>query len=155
VLKLRQNIYIMLHNFIMLSSFEDHLTQKALVKEKYVPFYMKWVSDCYAFLNIPDSMILNLEQKMQFLKNLVKTHEDWQVKQASNALRLYNFTSLLRYKKIPPPNLQGTKMNGAALKHGLAKPSGSDIAHIARKRPISPGCIHFRDISMIKTHPNW
>ncbi len=75
----------------MLSSFKDHLTQKALVKEKYVPFYMKWVSDCYSFLNVSDSMILNLEQKMQFLKYLAKTHEDGQVKQANNALKFYTY----------------------------------------------------------------
>lgn len=75
----------------MLSSFKDHLFQKALVKEKYVPFYLKWVSECYSFLNESDSQVLSLEQKQNFLKHLSKTHEDWQVKQADNALRLYSY----------------------------------------------------------------
>ena len=93
--------------FIMLSSFKDHLTQKSLVKEKYVPFYTKWVSDCYSFLNVSDSMILNLEQKMQFLENLAKTHEEWQVKQAGSALRLALFFYVIvhhKERKIPREN---------------------------------------------------
>ena len=70
----------------MLSAFKDYLSQKALVKEKYVPFYLKWVSDCYSFLSEPESVVLNPEQTNRFQKYLAKTHEDWQVKQASNAL---------------------------------------------------------------------
>ncbi|WP_200891792.1 integron integrase [Candidatus Brocadia sinica] len=77
--------------FIMLSSFKDYLTQKALVKEKDVPFYLKWVSDCYSFLDTPDSVVLNPEQTNRFQKYLAKTHEDGQVKQAENALRLYSY----------------------------------------------------------------
>ncbi len=60
----------------MLLSFKDYLIQKALIKDKYIPFYLKWASDCYAFLNIPDSQIVNSEQKNLFLKHLSKTHED-------------------------------------------------------------------------------
>lgn len=74
----------------MLSAFKSYLTQKAVVKEKYVPFYLKWVSDCYSFFNAPDSVVLNSEQTNRFQKYLAKTHEDWQVKQASNALKLYS-----------------------------------------------------------------
>ena len=75
----------------MPSTFKDYLTQKALVKGKYVPFYLKWVSDCYSFLSEQDSVVLNPEQTDRFRQYLAKTHEDWQVKQASNALRLYNY----------------------------------------------------------------
>jgi len=32
----------------MLLSFKDYFIQKALVKDKYVPFYLKWISDCFA-----------------------------------------------------------------------------------------------------------
>jgi hypothetical protein len=62
---------------------------KALVKDKYLPFYLKWVSDCYSFLNEPDSVVLKPEQTNRFQKYLAETHEYWQVKQAINALRLY------------------------------------------------------------------
>lgn len=59
----------------MLSSFKDYLTQKALVKEKDVPFYLKWVSDCYSFLDTPDSVVLNPEQTNRFQKYLAKTQD--------------------------------------------------------------------------------
>ncbi len=89
----------------MLSAFNAYLIQKALVKDKYVPFYLKWVSDCYSFLNEPDSVVLNPEQTNRFQKYLAKTHEDWQVKQASNALRLYSYylTSLQKNVSIKSP----------------------------------------------------
>lgn len=76
----------------MLSAFKDYLIQGALVKEKYIPFYLKWVSVCYAFLDEPDSHALSLEQKKHFLKHLSKAHEQWQVKQADNALRFLQGT---------------------------------------------------------------
>lgn len=88
-------------NFIMLLNFKDHIIQKSLVKDKYVPFYLKWISDCYSFFNEPDSRILNLEQRNQFLKYLSKTHEDWQVKQADNALRLYIYFLSSLQKNTP------------------------------------------------------
>jgi len=75
----------------MLSSFKDYLIQKVLVKEQYVPFYLKWVSDCYSFLNEPDSVVLNFEQTSRFQKYSAKIHDEWQVRQASNALRLYSY----------------------------------------------------------------
>ncbi len=70
----------------MLSDFKGYLLQKSLIEEKYVLFYLKWVSECYSFLNESNSKILTHEQKHTFLKHLSQTHEDWQVKQAGNAL---------------------------------------------------------------------
>lgn len=89
----------------MFSAFKDYLIQKALVKEKYVPFYLKWVSDCYSFLNEPVSVVLNSEQTNRFQKYLAKTYEEWQVKQASNALKLYSYylTSLQKNAPLKSP----------------------------------------------------
>ncbi len=61
------------------------------MKPKYIPHYIKWVSNCYSFLNIPSTTRINIDQKKQFLSHMAKTHEDWQVKQADTALRLYDF----------------------------------------------------------------
>lgn len=36
-------------------------------------------------------------QKSQFLKHFSKNHEDWQVNQADNALRLYSYFLSLEY----------------------------------------------------------
>lgn len=75
----------------MLMKFKTNLIQKILIKEKSVPFYLKWVADGYAFLDSPRSEPLGRQGKEQFLQHLAKTHEDWQVKQAEHALRLYAY----------------------------------------------------------------
>ncbi len=75
----------------MLRAYEAFLIKKGTIKSQYVPFYLKWVSDCYAFLNEPLSNRLGTEQKKQFLSEMAKRHEDWQVKQADTALRLYDY----------------------------------------------------------------
>lgn len=32
----------------MFSTFKDYLTEKSLASAKYVPLYIRWLSDCYA-----------------------------------------------------------------------------------------------------------
>jgi integron integrase len=75
----------------MLRTFETFLSKKETVKTQYLPFYLKWVSDCYAFLNEPLDNRLASEERKQFLTHIAKRHEEWQVKQADTALRLYDY----------------------------------------------------------------
>jgi len=75
----------------VLANYEAFLTTKGAVKPQYIPCYLKWVSDCYVFLNEPLSNRLNSDQKKQFLSDMAKRYEDWQVKQADTALRLYDY----------------------------------------------------------------
>lgn len=75
----------------MLESFKQFLSSKGKVNDKYIPFYLKWVTEGYRFLDIPLSQLITNEQKSQFLKYLSKNHEDWQVNQTDNALRLYGY----------------------------------------------------------------
>lgn len=75
----------------MLESFKQFLSSKGKVSDKYIPFYLKWVAESYRFLDIPLIQLITNEQKGQFLKQLSKNHEDWQVNQADNALRLYGY----------------------------------------------------------------
>jgi integron integrase len=75
----------------MLRNYEAFLTKNGTVKTQYVPYYLKWVSDCYGFLDQPLSNRLSIEQKKEFLLDMAKRHEDWQVKQADTALRLYDY----------------------------------------------------------------
>ena len=75
----------------MLESFKTFLSSKGKVNDKYLPFYLRWVTEGYRFLDIPLSQPMINEQKSQFLKHLSKNHEDWQVNQADNALRLYSY----------------------------------------------------------------
>jgi hypothetical protein len=75
----------------MLKAYEAFLLQKGTVKSQYIPFYLKWVSECYTFLNEHPQTRLSLEQKKRFLSQMAKRHEDWQVNQADTALRLYDY----------------------------------------------------------------
>jgi len=54
----------------MLADFRTDLTQKVLIKEKSVPFYLKWMADGYAFLDCPRSEPLGHSGKEQFLQHL-------------------------------------------------------------------------------------
>ena len=67
------------------------MSKKGKINDKYLPFYLKWITECFRFLDIPLSQSITNEQKSQFLKYLSKNHEDWQVNQADNALRFYSY----------------------------------------------------------------
>jgi integron integrase len=75
----------------MLDNFRDYLLSRGTTKSTCVPYYVKWVGDCYSFLNIPDSARIDNDRKNQFLSHMAKSYEDWQVKQADAALRLYEY----------------------------------------------------------------
>jgi site-specific recombinase XerD len=79
----------------MLRAYEAFLTKKGAAKTQYVPFYLKWVSDCYGFLNEPLSSRLTSEQSKQFLSHIAKRHEDWQAKQASVHTLRHSFATHL------------------------------------------------------------
>lgn len=74
----------------MIERFKLFLTAKK-VNEKYVPYYLKWVTDAYRFADLELTKPLANELKTSFLKQLEKKHETWQVNQADNALRLYGY----------------------------------------------------------------
>ncbi len=75
----------------MLQAFQAYLSAVKHVKEKHVPYYLKWVSDCYSYCNESVENRVSTDKKQVFLKYLAKHHEDWQVNQADYALRLYQF----------------------------------------------------------------
>ena len=55
----------------MLREFEAFLPTKGTVKAQYLPFYLKWVSDCYAYLDQPLSERPGAEQNKQFQRTSV------------------------------------------------------------------------------------
>jgi len=75
----------------MLDKFKGYLVQKGDINPNYVPYYVKWVAGCYSFFNASGITRLNTDQKRQYLSDISKNHEDWQVKQADTALRLYDY----------------------------------------------------------------
>jgi len=75
----------------MLKAYEIFLNKKGNIKSQYIPYYLKWVSDCYHFLNQPLSIRLNSDQKKEFLSDMGRKYEEWQGNQADAALRLYDY----------------------------------------------------------------
>ncbi len=75
----------------MLATFKQFLSEKERVPDQNLPYYLKWVADCYRFFNLAEEDLLSNEQHEKFLHQLAKNHEDWQVRQADRALCLYIF----------------------------------------------------------------
>ena len=75
----------------MTDHFRKYLLGNTHVNSKYITYYLKWISECYSFHDSPMEHRITSDQKQQFLAHLAKTHEDWQVKQADYALRLYHY----------------------------------------------------------------
>ena len=47
------------------------------IKEKYIPYYVRWVARCYAFLDEELSARLDGSQKERFLRHIGGQHEEW------------------------------------------------------------------------------
>jgi hypothetical protein len=80
-----------IYKLIMFDAFKQFLNIKERLREKNIHYYLKWVSDCYSYFDIPVTNPLTNEQNTKFLNHLAKKHEDWQVQQADRALRLYDY----------------------------------------------------------------
>jgi hypothetical protein len=83
----------------MLTQLKDYLVSKGTARDKEIPYYCKWVADCYTACNAQNSTILSPQKKQFFLKQMAKDHEDWQVKPADAALRLYEYFLTSHEKK--------------------------------------------------------
>ena len=57
----------------------------------YIPYYVKWASECYSYLDEAVGNRITSDNKQKYLNHLSKAHEDWQVNQADYAIRLYQF----------------------------------------------------------------
>lgn len=75
----------------MLEGFSAFLDASRTVGAKYRPYYLRWVSSFYSYLNVPESTQFTNDQKKEFLAHLSRRNEDWQVEQADQAIRLYGY----------------------------------------------------------------
>jgi hypothetical protein len=80
-----------IYKLVMLTTFRQFLSSKERIPERNIPYYLKWIFDCYRFFNVAETNPLTNDQRVQFLTHLAKKHEDWQVEQADRALRLYGY----------------------------------------------------------------
>ncbi len=75
---------------------EDFLINKSKVKEQHVFYYLKWISEYQSFKLHNSDSDLN-----DFLLNLSKRFESWQVNQAQKAVNLYKYYNNT-YAEIKP-----------------------------------------------------
>jgi predicted dithiol-disulfide oxidoreductase (DUF899 family) len=75
----------------MLEGFRKFLVEKKLVHKNAVSWYCRWISSCFESYNLDFREVLSEKQNQEFLIQFGKNHEDWQVKQAQDALRLFKY----------------------------------------------------------------
>jgi integron integrase len=73
--------------------FQKYILSKQLVSEKKAPYYVSWVTRCYQFCGKQPGETVFPEEINRFLRNLSKFKEEWQVKQAGEAMDLFLFFS--------------------------------------------------------------
>ena len=74
-----------------LQLFENFLREKRLTQEKHLSYYLHWVSRFLTFCSDHHASPADDSQTEPFLRQLAKTKEEWQVKQAREALQLFLF----------------------------------------------------------------
>ena len=74
-----------------MDDFVQYLSKKRIVNSKQRSFYALWVRNFYHYLNQKPGRPFSDDQVKRFLVVLSDTHEDWQVEQAKDAVRLYRY----------------------------------------------------------------
>ena len=76
---------------VILKDFQRFLSEKKMANPNSIPYLSIWVANCYDSFDLSLTQPLNETQKQEFIAQFTKNHEDWQVKQAQDALRLFQF----------------------------------------------------------------
>ena len=79
--------------------FSKYLREKANIDEKKLPYYLKWVKSFLNHIERTDKKNFTSDEKADFIFWLSSEFEEWQIKQADHALRLYrHFLSIANNK---------------------------------------------------------
>jgi len=73
----------------LMEQFKSYLLSRRLIDEKKAGFYLYWVTRFYAFCKKHPKDPITTEDIERYLKHLSKSKEEWQVKQAAEAIQLY------------------------------------------------------------------
>ncbi len=74
-----------------MDEFTNYLLSKAIVPQKQVRYYVSWLKTFFRLIGKDPSENVSSEEINQFLKNLAKRSEGWQVKQAEQAIRIFRY----------------------------------------------------------------
>ncbi len=76
---------------LLFRDFQDFLARKQHVPENRLPYYPRWVSRFHEFCSCQNIDGTGKDAIFSYLQDLAKDHEDWQVQQAKEAVRLYRY----------------------------------------------------------------
>lgn len=95
----------------MLNAFENELASDKSLNSKHLPHYMRWVRNCYSYFRLPPTERLSQDQIHTYLSRLENSREPWQVKQAGQALRRYDYFLARKNPSVLPftPDPEGWK----------------------------------------------
>src|SRR4030043_922786 len=74
-----------------MEQFKSYLITSKLTDEKKAGFYLSWVTRFFEFSNKNPEDSVTQQEIERFLRYLSRNREDWQVKQASDAIQLYQY----------------------------------------------------------------
>ncbi len=74
-----------------MKAFGHYLKTQCGLNNMKIPFYQKWVTDCYHYFNQSLENKIQPEQTKDFIRFLGRSRQDWQVKQAEHALQLFSY----------------------------------------------------------------
>ncbi len=89
-----------------MTGFQEYLASVAHVPERNVPYYMRWVLRAYELVQWPVGKPLSSEAEQQALSKLQQQCEDWQVRQARHALRLYRYFLSSQHAEHGPASVE-------------------------------------------------
>ena len=83
-----------------MDDFKAYILSRRIANEKSADFYVNWVTGFFGFCskNLEDSV--TTEEIEEYLAYLAKRKEDWQVRQASDAIQLYLFFKKRNNKEL-------------------------------------------------------
>jgi len=84
---------------LLFKDFQDFILRSQHLPEKRIPFYLRWVSRFHEFCSRQHLDGMGMEAIAPYLQDLAKDHEDWQVQQAKEAVRLYRY-----FRGLSEPN---------------------------------------------------
>ncbi len=74
-----------------MNEYREFLLNKKAVSEQKANYYIMWISKFYEYREAGPNTIIGNDYIEKFLRYLQKNYETWQVNQAREAVRLYNY----------------------------------------------------------------
>ncbi len=95
-----------------MEDFKKFLSKTNTIPAKKIPYYLNWVTKFFSFTHLAEDSPLPQEKITAFRENMGKNYEEWQVKQAIEALRLFIFFQTQRQSVSPSTALKNKDWDG-------------------------------------------